>query len=534
MSTSKEAIIEGLNSDLWDLEGVTTAIETRKVERALKGETMNIFALKVDHPVNDNELILFIDTLKEHIDELAPGTRIQLAVQSGEHWFPIDIEVREEGNLSILIPEAGFSPSTFNAMYSFLNLFPKAEIYRFYPESKTIEGIERQYMIQADGSSCSRFALQQLYSLQHNADLHERLRASQPFLKKELIDPHRGDELSHYAITFSNSPPELAAIFKSTQSVSALKLPGDAVLKTEINKKGETLEEFSRRHAKTHPKTGRSQNLAIMNFKEKEIKKVSAFLKKLEDSSLEEILRDEKRMGLDFLKKVEHREKRGISEFETKDFTITEEKEERNVFLQKINKLLREEHKFLGSVEKKEMDSKRLEKVTQLKENLETLRREFMETSYSKGKSLSQSYGQLVKKLLKLDDQIKKLDPEILRSSESNLLLGDIRKMIDSSKSLAPTFFKRVSHKLSYLHASPLQREAVKVLSNLKKEQIDDRLKKQIDSIRGRILEGATKEVICESLIDLKERMDRRLKNPEAVEALLETLQQDSKQTHKY
>lgn len=170
MATSKQDILSNLKNDLWDLNTVAAVVETKKAARNLKGEAMNFFVLKrdfyltADAEEHTDELIEFMNALKKNISDFKDGTRIQLAVQSDAHWFPIDLEIMNQ-NLSVLMPEAGFTPSTWYATYAILAQFPEANIYRFYPDNRTIDGRDRTFMIQSDGESCSRFALQQLFAL---------------------------------------------------------------------------------------------------------------------------------------------------------------------------------------------------------------------------------------------------------------------------------------------------------------------------------------------------------------------------------
>lgn len=382
----KDFIVNNLNDELWDLETVATVIAAVTLEKNIKGKTINLFSLKMDHEDNGDELNAFINALAKTIESIKDGTRIQLMVQHDVHWYPIDIQIQNR-NVSVLIPEAGFSPSSANATKQILDAFPNAEIYRFYPELLTIDGKSKALMMQADDSSCSRFGLQQLFALQRSPDIHQQLQQKKEQMATEEINPGSEKSYPHYAIRFTSATPELASLFRSSQSLTALKVLDDSVQQTEVNTKGETLTEYNQRYTRTIPGDAhRIQNMAIMDFKEKYATKTKEFLKPKKDKDLNDILDYRIRSGLDYLENSpEYRMQYSDNQSRKAIDKVIHRKHYQNIFLQTVNKLSRAQEKaitpFLSD-----------DKAKTLLSELKHLRAEIMAIKPKYKKSLESTY----------------------------------------------------------------------------------------------------------------------------------------------
>ncbi|KTD15622.1 Dot/Icm T4SS effector [Legionella gratiana] len=347
-----------------------------------------MFALKIDHPKNDDEFNLFIETLKNNINSIPDGTRIQLTVQSGEHWFPLDLEIAH-GNVSAIIPEAGFSPTTANATFRIMNSFPNAAIYRFYPDEVSVDGKMRTLMIQSDGESCSRFALQQLFALQHSPDIHQKMHDIQGRLPTVELAPNTSTPYRHYGLSFNNSPPEIAGIFRSTQSLSALNALDKTVKESIINSKGETLEQYKERFTRANPNANdRLQNMAIMDFKEKYANKTISYLNKTKKEDLEHSLDLATRGGIDFINKGDsYRETYIQKQKEKANDSKIQQKTIRNNVWQQVNTLCREKLNALSPFSNDP-------EVKALIDNIRTIRVNFMGAKQEKKESLKSIYNQ--------------------------------------------------------------------------------------------------------------------------------------------
>ncbi|KTD20489.1 Dot/Icm T4SS effector [Legionella israelensis] len=516
MTKSKQETISNLEDELWDVETVTAVAEARKAKREMKGDSMNLFILKVDHPESDNELAAFINELKNKITDIPNGTRIQLAVQSGEHWYPVDIEINNQ-NLSVLIPEAGFSPSTANATSLILDAFPKADIYRFYPETETHLGRQRTYMIQADGESCSKYALQQLFSLNKNKDLHHQLMQNQGLFEIESLYPKAENPKQHYKFSFSNCSPELAVIFKATQSTSAFERLSDSIKKEPVNTKGETLQEYFRRHVRSES-TERPQSRGVFDFKAKQISETKHFLKSLKKDGYKEIMKTSARTGIDFLTQ----EKFNLKSEPMGKRSLIEHKQTRDLFLQKLNQYFRETstalHQVMHSPEK-------MQKAIELQGKLESLRERFMAvTPSSYKKSLDSLYKTHMEELMQLSDEIN-ANAGLLETDAMKTMDRQLKEIQEIARSSYPTskISSRFREKLKIIVSD--RKELVEMLDKLGHKEDNKAIKQQINLIRKRAINGAEMHSIQDALIALKEKNE--VKAPHLLQNVLEKLDSD-------
>ncbi|MDR3502261.1 MAG: hypothetical protein P4L79_06725 [Legionella sp.] len=429
MPKKKEQIKANLQEDLWDLETVAAVIDAVKKEKNQKGATMNMFALKTDTDRDENEFKTFVDALAANIKSIPDGTRIQLMVQSGEHWYPIDLQV-SGGNVSVIIPEAGFSSATANATVRIRDAFPNAEIYRFYPDLKTVNGKERGVMIQADGESCSRFGLQQLFALQRMPSIHQQLQQEQGQLKTEDINPGAKSPYTHYKLSFKDTPPEIASIFRSTQSLSALAGLEQDMQDAVVNRKGETLEQYNQRFTRENPEAdNRVQNLAIMDFKEKYAEKTTAYLSKTKSEQLESSLDLATRGGIDFLTKgAKYRDAYTAKQEERASSSAIKAKTARNDVCQQVNALC---HEATDALTHYAADPA----AKTLLDDLHAARINFMATRPDKSQSLKSAYKTQAAELNLVTQQVI----NYLRQQPEDALAYSIQKIDTMSQTLNST-----------------------------------------------------------------------------------------------
>lgn len=533
MPKNKQQIIENLQEDLWDWETTTAVVQAKRERKNLKGESMSLFVLKTDHPQNENELHKFLDKLQENIENLTDGTRMQLLVQSCEHWYPMDIEVRN-GNLSVLIPEAGFSPATSNAARQILNRFPNADIYRFYPEEVTIQGKKRTLMIQSDGESCSRFALQQLYSLQQNPLMHRQLHQSQSKLKTEFLETKPENTGKHYSISFTDCPTELASAFKSTQSVSALGVTSKSLKEEVVNKKGETLEEYHRRHTRKNPKDhSKVQNLGIMDFKDAQIQSTESFLTEVAESQVQAFLSTNSRTGFDFLTKGQQfRENHELDQRRMRNHSVVADKKERVEFLQKVNQFCRSEIQLFDKVIEVATDPKIKQSAIRLREQLETVRSEFMTRPHSSGSYLGDTCKSLVDRVNQLDFELRKLQYyfsnqiDLKDSKPAEALLKELNQMTKhsshSSKPTQTTVFDTMRDTIAFLRASDENKDIMKSLKDFMSKEKDSRVIEKINSIYRAFMNNTDKQKLSTSLLDLQDTLGTRLRDPKMLSGIID------------
>ncbi|WP_058534176.1 YopJ family acetyltransferase [Legionella saoudiensis] len=427
-STKKEQIKANLKTDLWDLETVTAVVEAVKKEKNQKGVTMNMFTLKTDAENGDNEFKIFMDTLAANIHLIPDGTRIQLMVQSLEHWYPVDLQI-SGGNVSVIIPEAGFSSATANATVVIMNAFPNAEVYRFYPDIKTVDGKQRGVMIQADGESCSRFGLQQLFALQRLPSIHQQLQQEQGQLKTEDINPGAKNPYRHYKLSFKDTPPEIASIFRSTQSLSALAGLDQEMKDAVVNKKGETLEQYNQRFTRLNPETNRMQNMAIMDFKEKYADKTTAYLSKAKSEQLEGSLDFATRGGIDFLTKGAKYQDRYTEKQEARaSSSVIKAKTARNDVCQQVNALC---HEATDALNHYVTDPA----AKALIDDLHAARINFMATRPDKSQSLKSAYKNQAADLNFVTQQVI----DYLRQKPDDALAYSIQRLDTMSQALNST-----------------------------------------------------------------------------------------------
>lgn len=526
MQTKKETLLHNLNESLWDLDTAMVVMEARKTSRNHKGETMNFFALKVDRWRDDdevpvNELDIFLNKLHENIHNIAEGTRIQLAVQSSEHWFPMDIEVRE-GSLSVLIPEAAFTPSTAYATFAVLNRFSNAAVYRFYPDTQTTDGEERDVNIQKDGVSCSRFALQQLFALQKIPHIHQVLQDNQPDLKKQYVE--NIPALGHYGLSFSNCPPEIAAIFKSTQDFSGFELTDPTVLDTVINQKGETLDEYHRRHTQSSSTASdKLRNEGITAFKRKQIDATRAFLSTKTDQDLANILEDNQRMGVNFLSNGQaHRDQHQTIQQQKKNLVVTSDKQERNLFLKKVNEYCRDKRHLLDKIILTSLDPKTKYGATVLKQQLESLRTAFMVAPHAQGRYLGTTYQTYTAQLLKFDNNLLKKHPHG-STPGSQRLLSDIHKM--TTMNPKASMYSSLKDRVNYLRLGRKEKVFFNQLQDFSALQRDERVVSTLDKIKKSMFDSTTTpDVLKQSLQDMRQHFIKRIDTPHILDEMIESI----------
>lgn len=550
MTTSKQDILSNLKNDLWDLNTVAAVVETKKAARNLKGEAMNFFVLKrdfyltADAEEHTDELIEFMNALKKNISDFKDGTRIQLAVQSDAHWFPIDLEIMNQ-NLSVLMPEAGFTPSTWYATYAILAQFPEANIYRFYPDNRTIDGRDRTFMIQSDGESCSRFALQQLFALQKISDLHQKLTDTQPLLSiayldqitpiddktgLPLPDAEKKNIGAHYAITFSNCPAEISAIFKSTQSPTSFDLTSQEAKQHIINKKGETLAEYHRRHAWITPEK-KQRNYGIFDFQEKQIQTTQNFLTPKTEEEVQNLLARNKRNGQEFLNGgSQYRDQLEIDQKQKKNLDYSNGKAARDMFLKKINHYCRDKNNGLQPF-KLSFDPKIVHATSSLIDRLESIRVDMMLAQHSNGTHLTNTYHKHVKALLDLDKKISKILPP---TQFSQNLLKDIKKMTQSkSKISIMSTIKAIKNKVSYLRMSSEDIEIYKFLQAWSRMQTDTHIQSHLNEIAKNMLgRRPNPAALLTALNELHQQKREHIIAPEHIDDLIARINQTTNLKH--
>lgn len=161
----------------------------------------------------------------------------------------------------------------------------------------------------------------------------------------ENINPGAKEPYKHFALSFSSCPPQLAAIFRSTQSLSALETLDNSIKNSIVNTKGETLEQYNQRVTRANPNAeNRIQNLSIMDFKEKHAQQTERYLDKTKEENLVGRFDFIVRGGIDFLTNGEkYREKYEEKQENRIRRGVIERKEIRNEVWSQVNALCQEQ-----------------------------------------------------------------------------------------------------------------------------------------------------------------------------------------------
>ncbi len=430
---------------LWDVNAMAAVIAAKKESRNVKGQVMNCFVLKTDHAKNDDELIKFLDNVKANIGNLE-GQRFQLACQSGDHWFPVDMQIKN-GKVQAIIMEAGFSPCTGSTLNKIKARFDDAEVYTFLPDDVKIAGRNKTRMLQADNNSCSRFTLEHLFHMQ-TRDMFAIFEANKqafappprpapgvPFNQIPRDQIRISDEHDYYQVTPANMPKEAAFLFRDTQSLSIVGSLSDDIKNHVVNKKGETLQESVSRHTEqVDMGEGKmlSLNKAVAHFREKKVEETVRFLEKKSEKEVAKILST--RDGTDFITKGQAYRDQVISEqlALAKPYT-TILKDETEKTKSSISKYAQEAKGLLTEINEKNPDNEELiESIDKLISKIEEVRVQSMEITGS-------TFHNVERKMKEVHNEFGEIQSDIERVHKlyQNEINGmDIANLNDSLQSI--------------------------------------------------------------------------------------------------
>lgn len=287
-----EEIQAGLKEEIWSSAAVQAVIASKEDKREKKGlhfPPVYTLDVSVKGSINPNEVILnkFVDQVYELVKRENKPLRFQLAMKtSAVHWTAVDIVITPEHGVKIVNIDSAGDVSGATACSSLYEKFKKkygSEANQnsrlFFLKHDDIPGTDKQRQIQYDKISCSRFALTTLF---HLATMN-------PFPMLE----ERKDQFSRlktfpteYKFNATNMPPEMAAIYRDTQSKTAFNSLPLELKRFVINKKGETLEVSERRHTEEQTTIGEVKqiNFAIAHKRTGFIEDTEKFLLANEDA----------------------------------------------------------------------------------------------------------------------------------------------------------------------------------------------------------------------------------------------------------
>lgn len=308
---SKEDILKQISEAKWDKEVMTCAIAAKIEKRTKKGNPFQCFVLERKDPEEgEDELISFLTQLKKNIENVRDGTRFQLAIKTGEHWTACDMLIKK-GCPEIFILDAANTQSALAHLDEALNkIFPGMKTYCYVPDQiidPTDPREVRDRLIQFDNTSCSFFTLDHIFHLS-KVNVFQYLHEAK--LKGLRSIPN------YFKVNPENCPPQLAFLFRNTQSWTVIdSLPNH--LKTQVvNKKGQTLLQSILSHSqevKKDDKPTKKLNKSANYKREKFSQSVVDFIADKNDKELNHIIQN--RTGAHLFKLAEKKE----SKFEVKD-----------------------------------------------------------------------------------------------------------------------------------------------------------------------------------------------------------------------
>jgi len=235
----------------------------------------------------------FVDRIHQQALVSDKPIRVQLAIRtSNVHWTAVDLEISKEGVKSLQI-DAAADPSSLVGAQIFqkiLHKFPDpSKCKSYFLRHGAIPSDElKQQSIQYDDASCSQFALDILFHLSNLdsfsiMEQRERdLAGTSSAFKIPLGSPNER------FFKASNMPPELAVIYRNTQSKESFGSLPPQLHKQVINKKGETLASSEARHTELLEVKAalKPRNQAIHHKREGYIRDVRTMLSQHPDFSV--------------------------------------------------------------------------------------------------------------------------------------------------------------------------------------------------------------------------------------------------------
>lgn len=131
---SNKNISEYLKEQYLGKEAVAIIAAAKKHKKLKKGAPLNLFVLDRGKNTEEDELLKFLDNLKNNINDIDDGTRFQLAIQNGRHWTACDVLI-ENSSPHIFILDAAYVFPAINAITSaFIQKFPETKTYVYTPD----------------------------------------------------------------------------------------------------------------------------------------------------------------------------------------------------------------------------------------------------------------------------------------------------------------------------------------------------------------------------------------------------------------
>lgn len=331
-----EGVIEGFPDDIT----ATIFLLNAKVEsRFNKGRPFNAFMLH-QKSVEENELIQFLEIIKESLNKFTEKTRLHLAILTSyldkdtqeyieknkiktpeeiRHWTSVDIFI-DNGKIKTFVLDAANAINLVGIKNLFKTTFPHGEHYSFQMDSirhPKDPSREKFRTIQSDDENCRTFTLEHLRQL-------SQIDSTQLYAELKQISTEDG-RLLPKNLVYGLS---LNRVFRATQSwVTLNSLP--AVLST-VLKGNDTLFDFAEKHSEL--KYGTKQNIAILNKKYKHFQTEVDYYNKLTNDMSTLIL--EHRKGSAFIKNP--------ILFQLKDILSEMSSDDPTVFIQLLCKNIRE------------------------------------------------------------------------------------------------------------------------------------------------------------------------------------------------